>query len=451
MLTWIVGAVVLIAGAFAGFWYRNASAKAERAGSEALAAEREKIATGLRDELQTKIDAERNLTARVSALEAELRNERQNLAEKLALLEAAKKSLSDQFQLLAGEILEKKSQSFSETSQSQLGTLLEPLKTQIGEFRKKVEEAQSDSKTGVTELKTLIGTLGTLNQALTEEAHNLATALRRDTKMQGNWGETILRNILEKSGLQEGLHYSFQQSFVEADAEGDSSQRRQTDVVVRVPGGHHLIIDSKVSLNAYNDSVNAENEKDRADALKKHLVSVRNHYKELSDRNYQGLMGVESPDFVVMFVPIEPAFLLALQGDEKIWLDAYQKKVLLCGPTTILFVIRIVVDLWRQEQQARNVKEVMKRGALLYDKFVGFVSDLEKVGKSLQNAKDAHNDAMDKLSKADGNLIGQVEKLKRLGVRSSKSIPASLRGSAGAEEPDLVLAADTDENGKTEP
>jgi DNA recombination protein RmuC len=213
---------------------------------------------------------------------------------------------------------------------------------------------------------------------------------------------------------------------------------------VKVPGGQHLIIDSKVSLNAYNDSVNAETEKERAEALKKHLNSVRNHYNELSTRNYQGLAGMESPDFVVMFVPIEPAFLLALQGDENIWYDAYKKKVLLCGPTTVLFVIRIVVDLWRQERQARNVKEVMKRGALLYDKFVGFVSDMEKVGKNLQSARDAHSDAMDKLSKADGSLVGQAEKLKKLGIRTSKSLPRNLLDASAGEEAELALAADGD-------
>lgn len=421
------------------------SESAVRAGFEALAAERERTADGLRAELQANTESERSLNARVKELEADLRNERQNIAEKIALLETAKKTLSDQFQALAGEILDNKTKALSESSQTQLGALLDPLKTQIKEFREKVEQTNVDSKTGVTELKTLIGTLGTLNQALTEEAHNLATALRSDTKMQGNWGETILRNILDKSGLQEGMHYSFQESFVESDAEGEPGQRRQTDVVVRVPGGHHLIIDSKVSLNAYNDSVNAETEKERADALKRHLNSVRSHYNELSTRDYQGLAGIESPDFVVMFVPIEPAFLLALQGDEKIWYDAYKKKVLLCGPTTVLFVIRIVVDLWRQERQARNVKDVMKRGALLYDKFVGFVSDMEKVGKSLQNARDAHSDAMDKLAKADGNLIGQAEKLKRLGVRSTKSLPANLLDAAAIEEPELALTADTTE------
>jgi len=487
MQTVVVGLVALTVGVLIGFLLRVILARSDQAESETLATERDRQLAEVREELvRTKaesaaragfeslsierenrigqlteeVDALRsNLAtkteevgrsaATVAELTAKLENEQKNMAEKVALLETAKKALADQFQALAGEILDKKSQTFSESSQTQLGTLLEPLKTQIKEFREKVEQTNVDSKIGVTELKTLIGTLGTLNQALTEEAHNLATALRSDTKMQGNWGETILRNILEKSGLQEGTHYSFQESFVETDAEGELGQRRQTDVVVKVPGGHHLIIDSKVSLNAYNDSVNAETEKERAEALKKHLNSVRNHCNELSTRNYQGLVGMESPDFVVMFVPIEPAFLLALQGDENIWYDAYKKKVLLCGPTTVLFVIRIVVDLWRQERQARNVKEVMKRGALLYDKFVGFVSDMEKIGKSIQNARDAHTDAMEKLTKADGNLIGQAEKLKRLGVRSSKSLPANLIEASAADEPSLALAVETDETAST--
>ncbi len=430
------------------------SDSAARAGFEALATEREKTIErmstereGARAELQAGVVLARTQAARISELEALLASEQKKTEEKIALLETAKEVLSNQFKALAAGILDEKSKALSETSRTQLGTLLDPLKSQIKEFREKVEQTNVDSKTGVTELKTLIGTLGSLNQALTEEAHNLATALRRDTKMQGNWGETILRNILEKSGLQEGMHFSFQESFVETNADGELGQRRQTDVVVKVPGGHHLIIDSKVSLNAYNDSVNAETEKERADALKRHLNSVRNHYAELSTRNYQGLAGMESPDFVVMFVPIEPAFLLALQGDENIWYDAYRKKVLLCGPTTVLFVIRIVVDLWRQERQARNVEEVMKRGALLYDKFVGFVSDMEKVGKTLQTAREAHSDAMDKLTKENGNLVGQAEKLKKLGIRTSKSLAANLVDAATFEEPGLALAASADRNG----
>ena len=213
MPIWVVGVVGAVAGILLGYWLRGTSAKAQNAAFEALASEREKTATGLREELQAKSESERNLAARLSGLEAELRNERQNLAEKLALLESAKKALADQFQVLAGEILDKKSQALSESSQTQLGTLLEPLKTQIKEFREKVEQAQSDSKTGVAKLEGLIGNLGSLNQQLAEEAKGLSSALRGSAKAQGDWGEFILRDLLEKAGLREGEQYSFQQSF----------------------------------------------------------------------------------------------------------------------------------------------------------------------------------------------------------------------------------------------
>jgi DNA recombination protein RmuC len=287
-----------------------------------------------------------------------------------------------------------------------------------------------------------------LNQALTEEAHNLATALRRDTKAQGNWGETILRNILDKSGLQEGVHYSFQQSFLELNGDDEAAQRRQTDVVVKLPGGRHLVIDSKVSLNAYNDSVNAENEKDREEAARRHVASVRNHFNELANRNYHALAGIASPDFVVMFVPIEPAFLLALQNDETLWQDAYAKGVLLSGPTTVLFVIRIVEDLWRQEKQAQSVDKVMKRGAELYDKFVGFTANLEQVGAALLNARKAYDQAHKQLSTGPGNLVRQVEMLRELGVapKGKKQFSARTLEQADDGEADLALAAEAEES-----
>jgi DNA recombination protein RmuC len=427
---------------------------AARAGFESLAGERQKTIerfneekSALRDDLRAKTEAESTAQARISELETELKNERQGMAEKVALLDEARKALADQFQALAGEILEQKTKTFSEANEKEMGALLTPLREQLGDFRKKVEEAQTDSKTGVTELKTLIGTLGTLNQALTTEAHNLATALRRDTKAQGNWGETILRNILDKSGLEEGEHYSFQQSFLEMDSEGEPMQRRQTDVVVKLPGGRHLVIDSKVSLNAYNDCVNAEDEKARAEATKKHLASVRNHFTELAGRNYHSLSGIESPDFVVMFVPIEPAFLIALQNDETLWHDAYSKGVLLSGPTTVLFVIRIVEDLWRQEKQARSVEKVMKRGAELYDKFVGFATNLEQVGAALMNARKAYDQAHKQLATGPGNLVKQVEMLRKLGVKPRKQLSAKVLESVNTElDLDLgVLDSDEDE------
>ncbi len=489
LMVGIVGIVAVSLGILIGFLLRNASAKTEkalleqnalnldqrnreqaealkitqtaleqaqkesaaRAGFESMAAERERVIerlstekTGLTADLQTKSEAESRALARIGKLEAELNAERAGLQEKLALLEDAKNALANQFQALAGEILEQKSKTFSEGSQKELGTLLAPLRDQIKDFREKVEKAQSESSTGVTELKTLIGTLGNLNKALTEEAHNLATALRRDTKAQGNWGETILRNILDKSGLKEGVHYSFQQSFTELNGDGDFVQRRQTDVVVNLPGGRHVVIDSKVSLNAYNASVNAANEQERADALKRHLASIRGHCNELAGRNYHTLYGIQSPDFVVMFVPIEPAFLLALENDEAIWHDAYQRGVLLSGPTTVLFVIRIVADLWRQDDQIRNVEKVMKRGAELYDKFVGFVANLEQVGASLIDARKAYDEAFRQLSTGPGNLVRQVEMLRKLGVapKGKKQISTRLLMEAELEDDPISLAAE---------
>ena len=426
---------------------------ASRAGFESLAAERDKQISQLagerdrlREDLDAKTSVEKNLAARVKELEAELRNERQGLAEKLALLESAKQTLANQFEALAGKILDEKSKSFSEASQRDLGTLLDPLKTQIKDFRDKVEQAQTDSKTGVAKLEGLIGNLGSLNQKLAEEAKNLTTALRGSSKAQGDWGEFILRDLLEKAGLREGEQYSFQQSFTGLSADdGEKSRTARTDVIVRLPGGRNLIIDSKVSLIAYTDFSSAATDDERKAALKLHLASVRAHMGSLAKAGYHKLPGVESPDFVVMFIPIEPAFLLALQGDTDLWADAYQQGILLVGPTTLLYVIRIVNVLWQQELQARSVRDVMDRGAELYDKFVNFVADLEKVGASLHAADTNYANAMKKLSEGRGNLIRQVEMLKGLGVRTTKSLPRNLLDAADAEEPQPSLAAESEE------
>ncbi len=445
MPIWVVGLAAGAAGILVGYWLRNASAKAQSSAFEALATEREKTAAGLREDLQGKSEAERDLAARVSGLEAELRNERQNLKEKLELLETAKKALADQFQALAGEILDKKSQAFSESSQTQLGTLLEPLKTQIKEFREKVEQAQSDSKTGVAKLEGLIGNLGSLNQQLAEEAKGLSSALRGSAKAQGDWGEFILRDLLEKAGLREGEQYSFQQSFTGLESEdGGKTRSARTDVIILLPGGRNLVIDSKVSLTAYTDYANAAADAERSAALKLHLASVRGHVTGLAKAGYQRLPGLETPDFVVMFVPVEPAFLLALQNDAELWADAYQQGILLVGPTTLLYIIRIVNVLWQQEVQARSVRDVMNRGAELYDKFANFVSDLEAVGKSLRAADQSYATAMKKLSEGRGNLLRQVEMLKQLGIRTSKSLPRNLLDASAGEEEDLALAADGD-------
>ncbi len=428
------------------------SLAAGRAGFESLCIERERTIGQLTEELargraalNTAAETDRIHAARISQLEADLRNERQNLQENVALLDSAKKSLSDQFQALAADILDKKSKDFAETSQKDLGSLLSPLREQIKDFREKVEQAQGDSKSGVTRLETLIGALGSLNQQLTEEARNLSTALRGSAKSQGDWGEFILRDLLEKAGLREGDQYSFQRSFNGIDPETDRSRSLRTDVILYLPGGRSLVIDSKVSLTAYSDCVKADCEDERKAALKQHLGSVRAHILGLAKAGYHRLSGIEAPDFVVMFVPIEPAFLLALQHDENLWAEAYRQGILLVGPTTLLYVIRIVNVLWQQELQSRSVQEIIKRGTMLYDKFVGFAGDLEKVGSSLRAAGQSYEDARRKLTTGSGNLVGQAEKLKSLGIRTNKGMPKSLLDDAEVEEESFALAAVAEE------
>lgn len=471
MLALTVGAVAAMVGILVGFWLRGASARGElnaakselaqvkaesaaRAGFEALAAEREKSLAQLaseavlvRAELKAKSDEANRSAALVAELNAKLESEQKNLAEKLQLLESAKQTLANQFQALAADILDQKSRSFAEGSQKELGTLLEPLKTQLKDFREKVEKAQLDSNTGVTRLETLIGALNGLNQQLSEEARNLTTALRGSAKAQGDWGEFILRDLLEKAGLREGEQFSFQQSFAVHGEEGERAKAARTDVIVYLPGGRNLVIDSKVSLNAYTDYANAATDAERSAALRQHLASVRGHVASLGKAAYHCLPGLETPDFVVMFVPVEPAFLIALQNDAELWAEAYRQNILLVGPTTLLYIIRIVNVLWQQEAQARNVKEVMDRGAKLYEKFAGFVNDMEEIGKSLRDASACYEDARNKLSMGPGNLIKQVEMLRQLGVKPRKTLSPKLLELAEVEEPGLALAAEADENG----
>jgi DNA recombination protein RmuC len=432
---------------------RAQTAAAERARYEATAEERQKALDTLAREreslqidLQTHTATEKQSAARIRELETSLANEQKNMAEKVALLETAKAALANQFEALAGKILDEKSKTFADASQKDLGTLLDPLKTQIKEFREKVEAAQKDSNTGVTKLETLIGSLSMLNVQLAEEAKNLTTALRGSTKTQGDWGEFILRDLLDKAGLREGEQYSFQQSFSGVDAENsDRARTVRTDVIVSLPGGRHLVIDSKVSLTAYTDCVSATDDIARTAALKQHLASVRGHIAGLAKAGYHRLSGVESPDFVVMFIPIEPAFLLALQNDENLWADAYRQGILLVGPTTLLYVIRIVNVLWQQELQAKSVRDVMERGTALYEKFVGFVTDMESIGKGIRSADQSYTNAIKKLSEGPGNLVRQVEMLKQLGIRSTKALPKNLLDASDSEEPTLALAASADE------
>jgi DNA recombination protein RmuC len=475
MQTGIAGVIAAIIGILVGFWLRGISTKTEiesvKAGNDLLDRRTQELGEELASVRSELAQAQAQALARAGF--ESLADERlRALAEKTAALNAANdqvagrdaeilrlsrqnsqlqtdltneqgnaERLTQQFKLLANDILKENSKTFSEGSQRELKVRLEPLMSQIDDFRKKVEEAQKESLVGRTELSSELKQLKNLNERLTSEAHNLSTALRQDTQKQGFWGERILLLILEKSGfLHKGTHYSYQESFVETGEDGQADQSRRTDVVVKLPEGRHLIIDSKVSIKDYIDSTTAESEEERLAAIKRHLESVRKHFKGLAAKSYTRLPGLQSPDFVVMFIPVEPAFMLAIQHDESLWTDAYQSGVLLAGPTTVLFVIRIVENLWRQEQQAKNVQKVMDRGEKLYDKFVGFVEDLEAVGRSVSDADQSYKEAFKKLT-SDGGLVRQVEMLRVLGLKPKKRLKQKLLDAAGVDEAMPLLDA----------
>lgn len=377
------------------------------------------------EELQSLRAALGEARERLAALTRELQSEREQSSEKLALLQDARGQLTQQFQVLAQEILEEKSKRFCEQNQSALGQLLEPLKSRLQEFQGKVETAyvsESKDRSALAEqVKQLMG----LNQQLNQRASDLTRALTSQNKSQGNWGELVLERVLEASGLRKGQEYDVQESHTREDG-----TRAQPDVVIHLPEGKHLIIDAKMSLNAYLDYANSDDETVRDSSVKRHLDSVRTHIKGLSDKNYQELYGLKSLDFVLMFIPVEPAFMLATSHDAELWQDAWKRNVLLVSPSTLLFVVRTVAHLWRQEQQTRNAKDIAQRGAELYDKFVGFVEGLELVGTRLNQAQKAFDDTHKKLSSGRGSLVRQAEMLRELGVKPTKRLGEGLLDNA---------------------
>jgi DNA recombination protein RmuC len=376
----------------------------------------------------------------LAKLQAKLEAEQKSAQEKLAMLTAARVELSNQFETLANKILEEKSKRFTEQNQTNLGNLLTPLKEKFGEFQQKVESLEKESLTGRTEIKTQIDQLRALNERLSQDATNLVSALRGSSKTQGDWGEFVLESILESSGLRKGHEYRAQESFHREDRAENGRARARLDIILDLPEGRHIILDSKVSLNDYSDYCAADEDSMRESALGRHLASIRNHIRDLSRRDYQAIYQLNSLDFVVMFVPIEPAFMLAIARDGKLWQEAWDKNVLLVSPSTLLFVLRTVAQLWRQEQQTRNVQDIVRRGGELYDKLAAFAKDLTDVGKSLDAARASYDEAYKKLATGKGNAIRQAELLKTLGVKPSKTIPLSLVEQAVENDP-LELAA----------
>ena len=372
-----------------------------------------------------------NLRTELGAKNEEIKH----LKEKLEELSTSKKEdetrLKETFKNLANQILENNSEKFRKQNKEQIGDLLSPLGKELEQFKNKVEQTNKEHIQRNSALTEKIRSLESLNIKLSQDAINLTNALKGDSKTQGDWGEIQLEVLLEKSGLMDGVHFSTQGGY--KDEEGKT---KKPDFIVHLPENKHLIIDSKVSLTAYEAYYNADDEAHKKIALKKHIDSIRNHFNELSGKNYPSLYGINAPDHVLMFVPIEPALMLALHQDQRIYLDALDKNIVLLSTSTLLATLSTIASIWKQEDQKRNVLEIAKEGGLLYDKFEGFISDLLTVGNSLKNSQESYEKAMNKLVEGRGNIIKKVENLKSLGAKTKKSLPQKIVDRASFEEED---------------
>lgn len=326
--------------------------------------------------------------------------------------------LTLKFENLAQRIFDEKSSQMSKQSFTQLTSLLDPLKERIKDFEKKVEDSYSSERSERSHLKGEISKLIELNQTMSKEAHNLTLALKGENKTQGNWGELILEKILERSGLRANEEF-----FTQETLKGLNGETLRPDVIVKLPEGKHLIVDSKMTLIAYEASVSADNPADQEKWAMAHVESLKRHIQDLSDKRYHLADQIISPDFVMLFMPIEPAFALAFRLKPELFEQAWDKNIAIVSPTTLLATLRTVASLWKQERQQRNALDIAKRGGDLYDKFAGLVKDLEVLGERLNSVQKTHTDIMGKIFTGRGNLIGQVEKLKELGAKAEKSLP----------------------------
>lgn len=376
-------------------------------------------------ETERKINEERKRFEELNSAFASVKKENEflnkNLVEQKTELEQLNKKFTTEFENLANRILEEKSQKFADQNKNNLDIILNPLKERIKEFELKVDKTYKDESAERITLKTEIKNLVELNKRISDEANQLAIALKGDNKQQGNWGEMVLEKVLERSGLKFGEEYKLE--FSTTNNDGD---RIRPDAVIFLPDNKHVIIDAKVSLIAYNSCVNASNDDDRMKFLKLHIESLRSHVKILGDKNYQTGTGLQSPDFVLLFIPIESSFSLAVQGDAELFNFAWDKKIVIVSPSTLLATLRTIASIWKQERQTRNALEIAEEGGKLYDKFVAFIDDLIKVGNGIKKTQNDYEDAMKKLHDGSGNLVRRAEKMKELGAKTTKQLPAAL-------------------------
>jgi DNA recombination protein RmuC len=383
-----------------------------------------------KEELSQERSKSESLQISLTRLQTENSNLVERLSEQKTQLEDLQTQFKQEFENLANKILEDKSKRFSEQNETQLKNILDPLKDRIRDFEKRVNDTHNESEKERSALKEQLRALADMSKRMSDETLNLTRALKGDSKKQGNWGELILEKVLEKSGLTKGREYHVQQSFTQ-----DDSSRLQPDVIIHLPDNKNLVVDAKVSLLSYERYVSADEEDKIGQAvhLKEHISSIRSHIKRLSEKKYHNLYGINSPDFVLLFIPIEPAFILSISQDNELYNDAFNMNVVLVSPTTLLATLRTIANVWKQEYQSQNAMEIAKYSGMLYDKFVGFIDDLNKVGDRLRQTQESYDEAKKKLHTGRGNMIKNAEYLKTLGIKTVKQIPKDLLDKAGEQ------------------
>lgn len=371
--------------------------------------------------LKLSLERERNERSAVErtleGTNAYLQAQQEKFQEQKEEITTIKSQFNSDFQVLANKILEEKTQKFTALNQQHLGQILDPLKDKIKSFEERVEKTYNQEAAERNVLKGVVEQLMQQSMAIKNEASNLTKALKGDAKKQGNWGEVILERVLERSGLSKDQEYRLQVSMLD-----EQGRRLQPDAIIDLPDEKQLIVDSKVSLVAYERLVNAENQEERDSYLKQHVQSVENHVKELSAKNYQNLYGIHSPDFVLLFMPIESALSVAVMQKPDLFSDAWDRRVVIVSPSTLLATLRTIAAIWKQERQNRNVLEIAREAGALYDKFVGFLQDMQQIQTHLDKATEKHGDAMRKLSSGPGNVVRKIELLKSLGAKATKQI-----------------------------
>jgi DNA recombination protein RmuC len=440
LITLLTFCIALAIGIYIGKLLFAAQSKSEKIGLEEKLIGLNSQFEGLRTQLQKSqeekeiIRSEKDsLAIQLSKKEVDFENLWERHLEQKQEVERLQEKFTKEFENLANKILEEKTNKFTEQNKENMKNILSPLQDKIQLFEKKIEDTHKESIDYHAALRQQILGLRDMNEQMSKETVNLTKALKGDSKMQGNWGELVLERVLEKSGLEKDREYYVQQAHISEDG-----QRVFPDVVINLPDGKKMIVDSKVSLTAYEKFSNEEDETIRNGYLKEHVNSIKRHVDQLGEKNYHDLYQIESPDFVLLFIPIEPAFAMALNEDNALYNKAFEKNIVIVTPSTLLATLRTIDSMWTNQKQQENAYEIARQAGALYDKFDGFISDLILVGKKMDEGKKAYEESMKKLSTGNGNLVTSVEKLKKMGAKAKKSLPEAVLKRAESGETDFI-------------